>query len=92
LNVTPQEHCADALALYNGMLKQGVCAEMARMVLPQNMMTEWIWSGTLYAFAKMCKLRLDSHSQKETQEVAKLIEAELIKCYPSSYAALKEFL
>jgi thymidylate synthase (FAD) len=60
--------------------------------LPQNTMTEWVWSGTLYAFAKMCKLRLDSHTQRETQEVAKLIEAELLQCYPVSYAALKEFM
>ena len=92
LTLTPYEYCQDALTLYNGMLNQGVCAEQARMVLPQNMMTEWIWSGTLYAFAKMCKLRLDRHTQKETRLVAELIEAELIKCYPASYAALKEFM
>jgi thymidylate synthase (FAD) len=77
---------------YYRLLSVGVCAEQARMVLPQNMMVEWVWSGTLYAFAKMCKLRLDSHTQRETQEVAKLIEAELLKCYPVSYAALKEFM
>jgi thymidylate synthase (FAD) len=81
-----------ALSAYETLLRNGVCPEQARMVLPQNTMTEWLWSGTLYAFAKMCKLRLDSHTQKETREVAELIEAELLKCYPSSYAALKEFL
>jgi thymidylate synthase (FAD) len=81
-----------ALDAYNTLLHNGVCPEQARMVLPQNTMTEWVWSGTLYAFAKMCKLRLDSHTQRETQEVAKLIEAELLKCYPVSYAALKEFM
>jgi thymidylate synthase (FAD) len=81
-----------ALDAYNTLLHNGVCPEQARMVLPQNMMTEWVWSGTLYAFAKMCKLRLDSHTQRETQEVAKLIEAELLQCYPVSYAALKEFM
>jgi thymidylate synthase (FAD) len=81
-----------ALDAYNTLLHNGACPEQARMVLPQNMMTEWVWSGTLYAFAKMCKLRLDSHTQRETQEVAKLIEAELLQCYPVSYAALKEFM
>jgi thymidylate synthase (FAD) len=81
-----------ALMVYNYLLEGGVCPEQARMILPQNTMTEWVWSGTLYAFAKMCKLRLDSHTQKETQEVAKLIEAELLQCYPVSYAALKEFM
>ena len=87
--LTATELC---LAEYNDALDSGVCAEQARMILPQNMMTEWIWSGTLYAFAKMCKLRLDSHTQKETRLVAELVEAELLKCYPASYAALKEFL
>ena len=81
-----------ALTWYNAMLSKGVCPEQARMVLPQNTMTEWIWSGTLYAFAKMCKLRLDSHTQKETREVAELVEKELLKCFPVSYAALKEFM
>jgi thymidylate synthase (FAD) len=93
---TPKEVAAMAtqyaLNAYQTLLDAGTCPEQARMVLPQNMMTTWIWSGTLYAFAKMCMLRLDSHTQKETQEVAKLIEAELIKCYPVSYAALKEFM
>jgi thymidylate synthase (FAD) len=93
---TPREISAMAsqyaLDAYQTLLDAGACPEQARMVLPQNMMTEWVWSGTLYAFAKMCKLRLDSHTQRETQEVAKLIEAELLKCYPVSYAALKEFM
>lgn len=79
-----------ALAEYNDALDSGVCAEQARMVLPQNTMTEWIWSGTLYAFAKMCKLRLDPHTQQETQEVAKMIDATAYKLFPVSWSALME--
>ena len=48
-----------ALSMYQEMLDGGVCAEQARMVLPQNTMTEWVWSGTLGAWADMCRLRLD---------------------------------
>jgi thymidylate synthase (FAD) len=59
--------------------------------LPQNTMTEWIWSGTLFAFAKMCKLRLDPHTQKETQEIAQLISNEASKLYPTSWKALMEY-
>ena len=70
------------------MLKQGVCAEQARMILPQNMMTEWIWSGTLFAFAKMCNLRLDSHTQKETQEIAQMVDKIASELYPVSWKAL----
>lgn len=68
----------DSAFLYDQLLNAGVCAEQARMFLPQNMMTEWIWTGSLMAFSRVCKLRLDSHTQKETQEVAKMID-ELIR-------------
>ena len=49
------------------------------MILPQNMMTEWIWSGSLLAFMRIYNLRLDSHTQKETQDVAKDIAIHLEK-------------
>ena len=75
---------------YYTLIKNGVCAEQARMVLPQNTMTEWIWSGTLFAFAKMCKLRLDPHTQKETQEIARMIDAEAVMQFPVSWQALME--
>jgi thymidylate synthase (FAD) len=81
---------AIALRLYNDLIKEGCCAEQARMVLPQNTMTEWVWSGTLGAFADMCRLRLDSHSQKETREIAEMISNEMQKLYPVSWKALLE--
>lgn len=76
-----------ALHQYNWLLSQGVCPEQARMVLPQNMMTEWRWSGTLGAFLDMLVLRLDPHTQKETRDVAELIAVEVKKLFPVSYAA-----
>lgn len=82
---------AQCLSTYHTFLEAGVCAEQARMVLPQNTMTEWIWSGSLYAFAKMCKLRLDSHTQKETREVAQMISDEATKLFPVSWEALLEY-
>ncbi len=86
-----QRASATALMVYDMLLEQGVCPEQARMVLPQNTMTEWIWSGTLFAFAKMCKLRLDPHTQKETQEIARMIDAEAKTLYPVSWEALMEY-
>lgn len=77
-----------ALISYLKMLEAGVCAEQARMVLPQNTMTEWIWSGSLGAFADMCKLRLDAHAQKESQEVAHHIAGYLNHLFPVSFKAL----
>lgn len=87
LLITPYEHCQDGLQMYKDLLSQGVCPEQARMVLPQNMMTEWRWSGTLGAFLDMLVLRLDPHTQKETRDVAELIAVEVKKLFPVSYTA-----
>lgn len=79
-----------ALTIYEAMLEAGVCPEQARMVLPQSMMTEWIWTGSLYAFARVCKLRLDSHTQKETQVIAQGISEHMKSLFPVSWEALVE--
>ena len=75
---------------YRKMVMQGVAPEMARMILPQNMMTEWYWSGSLYAFARVCQLRLDKASQVEVQEIARQISANCITLFPHSWNALIE--
>lgn len=75
--------------LYSNLLSQGVCPEQVRMVLPQNMMTEWIWSGSLMAFSRVCSLRLDAHAQKETAEVAKKIDVSMRASFPLSWEALQ---
>lgn len=79
------------LKLYEHCLRTGMAPEDARMFLPQNTMTEWIWSGTLFAFVKMLKLRRDSHAQQETREVAELIAKEIQPRFPVSYKALMEY-
>jgi thymidylate synthase (FAD) len=57
-------------------------------VLPQNTMTEWIWSGTLGAFCDMLRLRLKEDTQEETRKVALLIASDVSCCFPESYDAL----
>ena len=76
------------LHLYQEMIEAGVCPEQARMVLPQSMYTEWIWTGSLYAFARVCNLRLDSHTQRETQEIAKKIADHMKNLFPTSWRVL----
>jgi len=74
---------------YEELLRKGVCPEQARMVLPQSMMTEWYWSGTLMAFARVCNLRCKPDTQLETQVVANQID-EIGKVYfPVSWKALR---
>lgn len=78
--------------IYDNMLESGVAPEMARMVLPQAVMTNWIWTGSLVAFARVCKLRLDSHAQREAQELAQLINDVVAPLYPVSWSALMEHM
>ena len=76
---------------YNYLLSKGVCPEQASMVLPQPMMTEWYWSGSLDAFADMCQLRCSSDTQEESREVAELIEDEMMHLFPVSWEALRMY-
>ena len=78
-----------ALANYNRMLDAGVAPEQARMILPQSMMTEWYWSGTLYAFARICNLRCAEDAQYETRIVANLINDECERLFPISWIELR---
>ena len=75
---------------YENMLNMGIAPEMARMVLPQSMMTEWYWSGTLYAFARVCNLRCKPDAQKETQNVGWDIDRYARKLFPASWRALRD--
>ena len=82
---TTMEQC---ILIYNNMIAKGVAPEQARMVLPQSMMTEWFWSGTLYAFARVCNLRCKSDTQKETRDVADAIALHCSKEFPISWKHL----
>ena len=88
-NVAYQYHKIEGL--YKQLLDEGVCPEQARMILPQSMMTEWYWSGTLFSFSKMCGLRLKEDTQAETRRVAEQIDVVMQKIYPVSWGALKEY-
>ena len=76
--------------LYESMLLKGVCPEQARMVLPQNTMTEWYWSGSLDAFADMCNLRCKEDTQLETTLAAQCIFQAMSNLFPLSWEALTD--
>jgi thymidylate synthase (FAD) len=75
---------------YQQLLRKGVAPEMARMVLPQSMFTEWYWTGSLVSFARVCSLRIKVDAQEETRDIASLIEVECAKCFPTSWEALTQ--
>lgn len=83
-----EAHTADCLKTYLWLLEKDVAPEMARMVLPQNVHTEWMWSGTLGAYADMLRLRLDPHAQLESRIVAQKAREIIDPLFPVSLKAL----
>ncbi len=83
---TTMESC---LILYHTLIEKGVAPEQARMVLPQSMITEWYWSGSLYAFARVCNLRCAKDTQKETRDIADKINKICEELFPYSWKHLR---
>ena len=81
--------CEVAMHTYKTLLEAGVCPEQARMVLPQNTYTEWYWSGSLYAFSRVCNLRCKGDTQKETRDVCWEIDKLTKDLYPVAWEALR---
>lgn len=90
LVLTPFEICDDSKSTYKALLDIGICAEQARMVLPQNTYTEWYWTGSLFAFARVCKLRCAKDTQKESRDIANEIFSLCSEIYPISWKYLME--
>ena len=81
-------HCEKGIQIYTDMIAAGVCPEQARFVLPQGCEVNWVWTGSLYAFANFYNQRSDSHAQKEIQELAEQVNHIIAPLYPISWAAL----
>jgi thymidylate synthase (FAD) len=86
--MVPHEFNKSALYEYETLLEAGVAPEQARMVLPQSTITEWYWSGSLDAFADMCRLRCKDDTQYETRLVADQISMRMEDLFPVSWKAL----
>ena len=89
-NISYDNLCNDAKSKYLHWVNNlNICPEQARMVLPQSMMTEWYWSGTLMAFARVCNLRCKPDAQQETRIIAEKIDAISNEEFPVSWGALR---
>ena len=82
------ESIEQSVAMYNEMLANNVAPEVARAILPQCMMTTWIWTSSLYGWARMVRQRTSPFAQKESSEVAWKIYKHMIELFPVSTAAL----
>jgi len=78
----------EAIKTYEQLLANGVAPEQARFVLPQGTYTEFVWTGSLYAFARIYNLRIDAHAQWEIQEYAKAIDKIIAPLFPVSWQTL----
>jgi thymidylate synthase (FAD) len=83
-----KKHQEESLELYKYLLEYKVCPEQARAVLPQSMMTEFIETGSLAAYARLYKLRTDPTAQREIQELAAAVGNLLSEKFPISWKAL----
>lgn len=73
---------------YNDLIKAGVAPELARLVLPLATYTEWIWTGSLLGFARVCRLRMQPDAQQETKEITEQIYGEIGPKFPKAWNAL----
>ena len=98
-DLLPEEVCDEATRLYweavdvcsenyRAMLDIGVCPEQARTLLPQSMLTEFVETGSLAAYARIYNLRSDPHAQVEIQEYAHAIGEAIAPIVPVSWKAL----
>ena len=84
-----RESCDKSVDVYLKMIEAGVAPEQARMVLPQNTYTEWYWTGSLYAFARVCNLRCQPDAQEESRDVCWEIDGLSSDLFPVSWEALR---
>lgn len=82
--------CQSAINIYEAMIEDGVCPEQARFVLPQGIEVNWMWTGSLAAYARFYKLRSDSHAQKEVQTLAEECAKIVQPLFPVSWKYLTE--
>lgn len=80
-----------ALEVYERLLEGGVAPEQARMILPQNMYVNWVWTGSLLSYVHLVKLRKEAHAQREAQDFAKMVEAVVAPLYPVSWEMLMKY-
>ncbi len=73
---------------YESLLEEGVAPEQARLILPQGMITEWYWTGSLSAFARFYKQRTHEGAQKEIADLAEMVQEIIEPLYPVSWKAL----
>lgn len=87
-NGSRERYLGKALSFYREQLGCTIAPEQARIDLPQSMMTTIDHTGSLYAWARVCRLRADAHAQKEWAAIVEPIRAAMLDVAPVSTRAL----
>jgi len=89
--VSYENLCERAKSIYLHWVNNlNICPEQARMILPQSIYTEWYWTGSLMAFARVCNLRCKEDVQKETRELCLGLDNLVEEVFPVSWKALRK--
>jgi thymidylate synthase (FAD) len=87
LRLQIQSFVEQGTQLYSQLLEDNVAPELARTILPQSMYTEFIETGSLYAYIRLVNLRTSSDAQAEIRSYATLIHGFLYQNFPASFVA-----
>lgn len=85
---TYEEMASQMIDQFEEAIADGVCAEQARFFLPQGVEVNWVWTGSLYAYANFVNQRKDNHAQQEVRDLANEVDEIIYPLYPVSWAAL----
>jgi thymidylate synthase (FAD) len=77
---------------YEALLQRGLARELARMVLPLNIYTRWMWTTDLHNLMHFLRQRLHSHAQYEIRVYAKAILELIQPLAPCTVQIFKEAL
>lgn len=76
--------------MYEELVNAGLAPEQARFILPQGMITRWVWTGSLYGWYSVYKQRSSEHAQYEVREFARQLDEHMSKLFPIAWKALKD--
>lgn len=79
-----------AVQVYECLVEAGLAPEQARFILPQGMITRWVWTGSLYGWYSVYKQRSSEHAQYEVREFARQLDEQMSKLFPIAWQALKD--
>ena len=76
---------------YQELLSKGVAKEMARIVLPLSVYTQWYWKIDLHNLLHFLQLRLSEHAQEEIRVYAQKIALIVKDLFPITWQAFEDY-